>query len=191
MLSRWGILDRRWISAIRQLAGNGCSLKPVQALWSGWSRPIYTSPLSLQDQPLRGRGRRTETDESRRANTSTNTTTESKPVWASYRRNHKGMIPPQKTRLRCVRRGKVASNPCPICRQKSGTLDYTNVNFLKQFISPFTGKIYEPFVTGVCRLSHKRLVKSIEKSRNLGLLPTPIPLNLPIPEQPMSRNDSL
>ncbi|EDV21429.1 uncharacterized protein TRIADDRAFT_60057 [Trichoplax adhaerens] len=164
MLSRWGILDRRWISAIRQLAGNGCSLKPVQALWSGWSRPIYTSPLSLQDQPLRGRGRRTETDESRRANTSTNTTTESKPVWASYRRNHKGMIPPQ-------RRGKVASNPCPICRQKSGTLDYTNVNFLKQFISPFTGKIYEPFVT--------------------GLLPTPIPLNLPIPEQPMSRNDSL
>ncbi|CAJ1083622.1 28S ribosomal protein S18b%2C mitochondrial [Xyrichtys novacula] len=38
------------------------------------------------------------------------------PVWAGYRRNHKGGIPPQKTRKTCIRGDKVSGNPCPICR---------------------------------------------------------------------------
>ncbi|XP_048472890.1 28S ribosomal protein S18b, mitochondrial isoform X5 [Rhincodon typus] len=48
------------------------------------------------------------------------------PVWADYRRNHKGGIPPQKTRKTCI-----------------------NVKLLEQFICPHTGTIYHPTRTGL------------------------------------------
>ncbi|EDL86724.1 mitochondrial ribosomal protein S18B, isoform CRA_b [Rattus norvegicus] len=48
----------------------------------------------------------------------------SRPVWADYRRNHKGGVPPQRTRKTCIRKDKVAGNPCPICRDHKLHVDF-------------------------------------------------------------------
>ncbi|XP_048472887.1 28S ribosomal protein S18b, mitochondrial isoform X2 [Rhincodon typus] len=71
------------------------------------------------------------------------------PVWADYRRNHKGGIPPQKTRKTCIRGDKISGNPCPICRDPKIQVDHRNVKLLEQFICPHTGTIYHPTRTGL------------------------------------------
>ncbi|XP_031203240.1 28S ribosomal protein S18b, mitochondrial isoform X2 [Mastomys coucha] len=48
----------------------------------------------------------------------------SRPVWADYRRNHKGGVPPQRTRKTCIRKDKIAGNPCPICRDHKLHVDF-------------------------------------------------------------------
>ncbi|GAA6068747.1 28S ribosomal protein S18b, mitochondrial, partial [Tachysurus ichikawai] len=48
----------------------------------------------------------------------------SRPVWSDYRRNHKGGIPPQKTRKTCIRGEKICGNPCPICRDPNIIIHY-------------------------------------------------------------------
>lgn len=71
-----------------------------------------------------------------------NTTYGDKPVWLQYRRNFKGLYPPNKTRKTCVRKGLISTgNPCPICRDEYLVLDHNNVDLLQQFISPQTGKV--------------------------------------------------
>uniref|UniRef100_A0A4W2DW31 Mitochondrial ribosomal protein S18B n=1 Tax=Bos indicus x Bos taurus TaxID=30522 RepID=A0A4W2DW31_BOBOX len=50
----------------------------------------------------------------------------SRPVWADYRRNHKGGIPPQRTRKMCI-----------------------NVKLLKQFVCAHTGIIFHAPYTGL------------------------------------------
>ncbi|XP_062978341.1 small ribosomal subunit protein mS40 [Elgaria multicarinata webbii] len=92
------------------------------------------------------------------------------PVWFGYRRNHKGQIPPQKTRKTCIRRSHVCGNPCPICRDQNLLLDYRNVKLLEQFICPHTGIIYHPTRTGVCMKKYKHLTTAIEQARDIGLL---------------------
>jgi len=63
-------------------------------------------------------------------------------VWEQYRRNHKGMLPPRKTRKTCIRKGLISTgNPCPICRDEFLVLDHRNLDLLKQFISPQTGQV--------------------------------------------------
>ncbi|XP_020667958.3 small ribosomal subunit protein mS40 [Pogona vitticeps] len=99
----------------------------------------------------------------------------SNPVWFSYRRNHKGLFPPQKTRKTCIRGSKVCSNPCPICRDHNLFLDYRNVKLLEQFISPNTGIIYHPTHTGICMKKYKQLTQAIEEAQNNGLLFFTIP----------------
>ncbi|XP_067386196.1 small ribosomal subunit protein mS40 [Emydura macquarii macquarii] len=99
-----------------------------------------------------------------------------KPVWFGYRRNHKGPIPPQKTRKTCIRGNKIAGNPCPICRDEKLLVDYRNVKLLEQFMSPHSGVILHPMDTGVCRKQHKRLVQAIDQARDHGLLSFPVPL---------------
>ncbi|KAK3525427.1 hypothetical protein QTP86_031559 [Hemibagrus guttatus] len=99
----------------------------------------------------------------------------SRPVWADYRRNHKGGIPPQKTRKTCIRGEKICGNPCPICRDPNIIIHYQNVNLLQQFISPHTGMLYDPTRTGVCMKQQKLLNKAIETSRDHGLIPTQLP----------------
>ncbi|CAL9691130.1 unnamed protein product [Knipowitschia caucasica] len=76
----------------------------------------------------------------------------STPVWKGYRRNHKGGIPPQKTRKTCI-----------------------NVKLLEQFISPYTGVVYDPSKTGVCMKQQKKLTEAIAASRDHGFLPFQIP----------------
>lgn len=64
------------------------------------------------------------------------------PVWFLYRRNHKGGLPPKKTRRSCVRNGVISTgNPCPICRDEYLVLEPRNTKLLEQFISEYTGHV--------------------------------------------------
>lgn len=66
------------------------------------------------------------------------------PVWVPYRRNHKGLFPPRKTRKTCIRQGKISTgNPCPICRDEYLVLHEENTELLNQFISSQTGKVFK------------------------------------------------
>uniref|UniRef100_A0A8D2GYU8 Small ribosomal subunit protein mS40 n=1 Tax=Urocitellus parryii TaxID=9999 RepID=A0A8D2GYU8_UROPR len=75
-----------------------------------------------------------------------------RPVWADYRRNHKGGIPPQQTRKTCI-----------------------NVKLLEQFVCAHTGIIFHAPYTGVCMKQHKKLTQAIQKARDHGLLSYHIP----------------
>nr|KAF6271220.1 mitochondrial ribosomal protein S18B [Pipistrellus kuhlii] len=90
----------------------------------------------------------------------------SRPVWADYRRNHKGGVPPQKTRKTCIRKDKVAGNPCPICRDHKLHVDFRNVKLLQQFVCAHTGIIFHAPYTGVCMKQHKKLTQAIQKARD-------------------------
>ncbi|XP_033122565.1 uncharacterized protein LOC117121459 [Anneissia japonica] len=100
-----------------------------------------------------------------------------KPVWANYRRNFKGGVPPKKTRKTCIRgKGetlKVCGNPCPLCRNEELVLHHTNVKLLEQFVCPHSLEIYSWYRTSVCQRRHKELTKAVETSRALGLMPAP------------------
>ncbi|XP_004781663.1 small ribosomal subunit protein mS40 isoform X2 [Mustela lutreola] len=76
----------------------------------------------------------------------------SRPIWADYRRNHKGGIPPQRTRKTCI-----------------------NVKLLEQFVCAHTGVIFHAPYTGVCMKQHKKLTQAIQKARDHGLLSYHIP----------------
>ncbi|KAJ8267391.1 hypothetical protein COCON_G00125630 [Conger conger] len=99
----------------------------------------------------------------------------SKLIWSDYRRNHKGSIPPQKTRKTCIRGTKICGNPCPICRDPNIAIHYKNVKLLEQFVSPHTGIVYDPTRTGVCMKQQKQLNRAIETARDHGLLPFQVP----------------
>ncbi|XP_033929483.1 small ribosomal subunit protein mS40 isoform X2 [Melopsittacus undulatus] len=74
------------------------------------------------------------------------------PVWFGYRRNHKGSIPPQRTRKACL-----------------------NVKLLDQFICPHSGVIFHPTHTGVCMKQHKLLSQAIAQAQDHGLLWLQVP----------------
>ncbi|XP_074543470.1 small ribosomal subunit protein mS40 [Halichoeres trimaculatus] len=99
----------------------------------------------------------------------------SSPVWTGYRRNHKGGIPPQKTRKTCIRGDKICGNPCPICRDPNIIIHHQNVKLLQQFISPQTGQVFDPTRTGVCMKQQKKLNEAIDAAKDHGLLPFQIP----------------
>ncbi|GFT96031.1 28S ribosomal protein S18c, mitochondrial [Nephila pilipes] len=58
---------------------------------------------------------------------------------------------------------------CILCKYKI-PLDYKNPKLLSQFISPYTGFIYEKHITGLCESQQKLLVKAIKTSRKLGYM---------------------
>ncbi|XP_074872498.1 small ribosomal subunit protein mS40 isoform X2 [Carettochelys insculpta] len=91
-----------------------------------------------------------------------------KPVWFGYRRNHKGLIPPQKTRKTCIRGNKIVGNPCPICRDQKLHVDYRNVKLLEQFVCSHTGITFHPIRTGICMKQYKRLTQAIDQARDCG-----------------------
>lgn len=96
-------------------------------------------------------------------------------VWQPYRRNHKGGIPPEKTRKTCIRGGFITTgNPCPICRDDYLVLHPENVDLLKQFISPYTGQVESYSKTGLCQKQHKKLLIVIQQAWDLGLLEMPL-----------------
>ncbi|XP_059618638.1 small ribosomal subunit protein mS40 [Phlebotomus argentipes] len=98
------------------------------------------------------------------------------PVWVQYRRNHKGSIPPRKTRKTCIRGGFLSTgNPCPICRDEYLVLDHNNLELLKQFISPFTGEVLSYNKTGLCQKRHNELLVVVERARDRGYLTYDVP----------------
>ncbi|XP_056631288.1 28S ribosomal protein S18b, mitochondrial [Diorhabda sublineata] len=106
-------------------------------------------------------------------------TYEGQPVWVLYRRNHKGLFPPRKTRKTCIRGGQIATgNPCPICRDEYLVLHEHNTDLLKQFISKETGSIIGYNKTGLCQKKHEELVVAIKRAYDRGLLTYDVPFKL-------------
>lgn len=103
-------------------------------------------------------------------------TYEGHPVWFLYRRNHKGAIPPRKTRKTCIRGGQISTgNPCPICRDEYLVLHEHNTELLKQFICPHTGTILSYKKTGLCQKSHQKLLVAIQRAYERGLITYDVP----------------
>lgn len=97
-------------------------------------------------------------------------------VWEQYRRNHKGVFAPKKTRKTCIRQGKIScGNPCPICRDEYLVLDHRNIDLLKQFISPQTGRVLSYSKTGLCQKRHFELLVAVERAMDYGLLTFDVP----------------
>lgn len=97
-------------------------------------------------------------------------------VWEQYRRNHKGLFAPRKTRKTCIRQGLVSTgNPCPICRDEYLVLDHRNIELLQQFISPQTGQVLSYTKTGLCQKKHLELMVAVERARDYGLLSFDVP----------------
>ncbi|KAK0082730.1 hypothetical protein PV325_009943 [Microctonus aethiopoides] len=98
------------------------------------------------------------------------------PVWKLYRRNHKGQIPPRKTRKTCIRNGIISTgNPCPICRDEYLVLDHRNTTLLKQFISEFNGAIISYQKTGICQRQHQNLLIAFHRAKDYGTITFDVP----------------
>uniref|UniRef100_A0AC35UDG6 28S ribosomal protein S18c, mitochondrial n=1 Tax=Rhabditophanes sp. KR3021 TaxID=114890 RepID=A0AC35UDG6_9BILA len=59
---------------------------------------------------------------------------------------------------------------CLLCTHKID-LDYKNSRLLQQFVSSFSGRVYDRHVTGLCDHQHKKLVETIAISRRAGYMP--------------------
>ena len=98
------------------------------------------------------------------------------PVWLRYRRNFKGKILPLKNVTKCIKDGVIIrSNPCPICRDEYLVPDYRNIELLKQFVCPYTGRIYTPREVQVCTDKYRIVQSEILKARDYGYLTYDVP----------------
>lgn len=104
-------------------------------------------------------------------------TYEGLPVWHEtlYRRNFQGRYNPVKTRPRCVMRGVLVGNPCPICRDNHLVLHHENVDLLKQFVEDQTGEVITTMKTNICQHQHERLQIAVGRARDRGLLEMRVP----------------
>ncbi|XP_012539964.1 28S ribosomal protein S18b, mitochondrial [Monomorium pharaonis] len=99
------------------------------------------------------------------------------PVWKIYKRNHKGAIPPRKTRKTCIRGGEISTgSPCPICRDEYLVLDHRNIKLLEQFINPYNGDVLSYSKTNICQKRHKQLLVALTKAKDYGLITFDVPI---------------
>ncbi|KAI6228505.1 2-methoxy-6-polyprenyl-1,4-benzoquinol methylase, mitochondrial [Aphelenchoides besseyi] len=59
---------------------------------------------------------------------------------------------------------------CVLCNTKV-RLDYKNARLLQQFVSSFSGRVYEQHITGLCDKQYKLLIETIKLSRKAGYMP--------------------
>ena len=59
---------------------------------------------------------------------------------------------------------------CTFCMDKSGSIDYKDVNKLRKFITE-RGKILPRRISGTCAKHQRELTSSIKRARNIALLP--------------------
>jgi len=59
---------------------------------------------------------------------------------------------------------------CILCRYKVH-LDYKNARLLQQFVSTFSGRVYDRHITGLCNPQHDALLTAISLSRRTGYMP--------------------
>ncbi|OQR70621.1 28S ribosomal protein S18b [Tropilaelaps mercedesae] len=101
------------------------------------------------------------------------------PVWTNYRRNFKGQFKPFKARPSCLINTADphinTASPCPICRDEYLVVHHQNTKLLKQFISPYTGKILSAYKTGLCGKVQFKLELEIMKAYDLGLIEYDVP----------------
>ena len=65
-----------------------------------------------------------------------------------------------------MRRRKV----CQFCADKSNTIDYKDVDTLKEFVTE-RGKILPKRITGTCAMHQRELTRAIKRARIVALLP--------------------
>ena len=58
---------------------------------------------------------------------------------------------------------------CIICRYQVN-LDYKNPRLLSQFISSYTGKVYDRHITRLCRKQQEKLENSVKQSIAAGMI---------------------
>ncbi|CAK5007880.1 unnamed protein product [Meloidogyne enterolobii] len=63
-----------------------------------------------------------------------------------------------------------ADRKCLLC-DLGIKLDYKNARLLQQFISSFSGRVYDRHITGLCSKQHDALIKTIRMSRYAGYMP--------------------
>ncbi|KAI6218350.1 2-methoxy-6-polyprenyl-1,4-benzoquinol methylase, mitochondrial [Aphelenchoides fujianensis] len=59
---------------------------------------------------------------------------------------------------------------CVLCNTNT-RLDYKNARLLQQFVSSFSGRVYEQHITGLCNKQYKLLLQTVELSRKAGFMP--------------------
>lgn len=59
---------------------------------------------------------------------------------------------------------------CILCKHNI-QVDYKNVKLLSQFVSPYTGKIYEKHITGLCQKQQESVKREIMKAKKCGMMP--------------------
>ncbi|KAH0945233.1 hypothetical protein HN011_002525 [Eciton burchellii] len=98
------------------------------------------------------------------------------PVWKLYKRNHKGLFAPRKTRKTCIRQGIISTgNPCPICKDEYLILDHRNVKLLKQFINKYNGETLSYSKTGICQKKYKELLIALTRAKDYGTITFDVP----------------
>jgi len=104
-------------------------------------------------------------------------TYEGLPIWhpTLYRRNFRGSSNPTQTRPDCVIDGVLCGNPCPICRDDHLVVHHENLELLKHFVEPKTGKVLSHRQTNVCMLQHSRVEIAIGRARDRGLMEMRVP----------------
>ncbi|KAH9407231.1 28S ribosomal protein S18c, mitochondrial [Tyrophagus putrescentiae] len=58
---------------------------------------------------------------------------------------------------------------CILCRHDI-QVDYKNVRLLTQFVSPYTGRMYDKHITGLCEAQHRAVRSEIQRSQRFGLM---------------------
>ncbi|KAK6323955.1 hypothetical protein J4Q44_G00062940 [Coregonus suidteri] len=99
------------------------------------------------------------------------------PVWSDYRRNHKGGIPPQKTRKTCIfsseRRQDMWEPLSNLSRHQHHPL--SECEAAATVYQSIYRILYDPTRTGVCQKQKKQLNQAIGAARDHGLLPFQVP----------------
>ncbi|CAM1332664.1 MRPS18C (predicted) [Pycnogonum litorale] len=60
---------------------------------------------------------------------------------------------------------------CILCKYKVN-VDFKNIKLLSQFVSPYTGIIYQKHITGLCEHQHNAVVKAVKEARISLLMPS-------------------
>ncbi|RWS21656.1 28S ribosomal protein S18c-like protein [Leptotrombidium deliense] len=65
---------------------------------------------------------------------------------------------------------KKEKKQCILCKY-GVQLDYKNPRLLSQFVSPFTGRVYDKHITGLCEKQQQILKAELWKSQRSGFMP--------------------
>ncbi|KAI1305788.1 28S ribosomal protein S18c, mitochondrial [Halotydeus destructor] len=65
---------------------------------------------------------------------------------------------------------KVEKQQCILCKYDI-KLNYKNTRLISQFVSSFTGRIYDKHITGLCDKQQEALKYELQKAHRCGLLP--------------------
>ncbi|KAF7491648.1 28S ribosomal protein S18c [Sarcoptes scabiei] len=58
---------------------------------------------------------------------------------------------------------------CILCKYNI-QIDYKNIRLISQFVSPYTGRLYDKHITGLCEAQHRALRKEFIRAAKFGLI---------------------